>query len=78
MNNFSGVHYYWNVSDDTVSWLPPGHPLAALSKCAAILRKELEALQSDTDEKVENIQEEMVFDIQNVSIFCSMFRFMIQ
>lgn len=45
-----GVHYYWNTVDDTVSWLPPSHPRASLTKSAAILRKELEAIQPELDE----------------------------
>lgn len=40
----SGVHYYWNSSDDTVSWLPPTHPNATVGKAAAVQRRELEAL----------------------------------
>lgn len=71
----SGVHYYWNVADDTVSWLPPDHPNAAISRCAAILRKELEPLQSEIEDKGENVQEEMVYDMQNVgSIRFSLFQ----
>lgn len=62
----SGVHYYWNVVDDTVSWLPPDHPKANVTKCAAVLRKELEALQPETDEKDEDNPEGMDFDLQNV------------
>lgn len=64
---FSGVHFYWNTIDDTVSWLPPDHPNAVISKSAATLRREMEALQTDTDDKIDNVQEEMVFDMRNVS-----------
>lgn len=41
----SGVHYYLNTSDNTVSWLPPSHPKAVVSKSAAQLRKETEESQ---------------------------------
>lgn len=37
-----GVYYFWNKMDDTVSWLPPTHPKAIISKCASVLRKELD------------------------------------
>lgn len=40
--------------DDTVSWLPPSHPKAAITKSAASLRKELEALLPEIDETEEN------------------------
>lgn len=48
-----GTHYYWNTVDDTVSWLPPSHPKAVLTKSAAILRKELEASLPEQDENEE-------------------------
>ena len=35
-----GAYYFWNKSDDTVSWLPPKHPKAVISKSAATLRRE--------------------------------------
>lgn len=47
---FRGIHYYWNTVDDTVSWLPPSHPRAVLTKSAAVLRRELEASQPELDE----------------------------
>lgn len=37
-----------------VSWLPPAHPKAVLSKSAASLRKELEALLPEIEEADEN------------------------
>lgn len=49
LSSCSGVHYYWNTTDDSVSWLPPSHPKAHISKSAAVLRKELEALQPEDD-----------------------------
>lgn len=50
---FSGVHFYWNTFDDTVSWLPPLHPQAVITKSAATLRREIEAAaapQNDFDD----------------------------
>lgn len=41
-SSFSAAHYYWNTMDDTVSWLPPGHPEAKVTKSAAAIRKEME------------------------------------
>lgn len=46
----SGVHYYWNANDDTVSWLPPSHPKANVSRSAAAQRREIEASQLELDE----------------------------
>lgn len=55
-----GAHYYWNPIDDTVSWLPPSHPRAILTKSAAVLRRELEASQPEQDEYEEaNISQTM-------------------
>lgn len=51
---YSGIHYYWNTNDDTVSWLPPSHPKSVVSKSAAVLRKEIEATQPEEDENDEN------------------------
>lgn len=39
-----------NTADNTVSWLPPSHPKAVVSKSAAQLRKEMEeTLPTDAD-----------------------------
>lgn len=46
----SGVHYYWNISDDSVSWLPPSHPNAVIGKAAAVQRRELDAVVPDLDD----------------------------
>ncbi|KAE8750528.1 hypothetical protein FOCC_FOCC002822 [Frankliniella occidentalis] len=35
-----GRHYYWGTDADVVSWLPPTHPKASVSMCAAHLREE--------------------------------------
>lgn len=50
MLKHSGVHYYWNTSDNTVSWLPPFHPKANVSRSAAAQRKEIEDSQLELDE----------------------------
>lgn len=42
--NNSGVHYYWHTTEDVVSWLPPAHPKAVVTRSAAAMRKEMEAL----------------------------------
>lgn len=34
--------YFWNEDEQVVSWLPPSHPKAQISKTAAILRREME------------------------------------
>lgn len=34
--------YFWNRTDDTVSWLPPKHPKATIGQSAASLRSEKE------------------------------------
>lgn len=39
---FSATHYYWNTADDLVSWLPPSHPDAKVSKSAAVIRREMD------------------------------------
>ncbi|XP_068618946.1 polyglutamine-binding protein 1 [Battus philenor] len=36
----SGQHYFWNVHNNLVSWLPPAHPQAVPSESAAHLREE--------------------------------------
>lgn len=53
---YSGVHYYWNIIDDTVSWLPPSHSKAIVTKSAATLRRELEASQPEQDENNDDEQ----------------------
>lgn len=35
----TGRYYYWNTSNDDVSWLPPHHPRAKVSMAAAKLRE---------------------------------------
>ncbi|XP_014371994.2 polyglutamine-binding protein 1 [Papilio machaon] len=36
----SGQHYFWNVHNNLVSWLPPAHPKAVPTESAAHLREE--------------------------------------
>ncbi|CAH2045331.1 unnamed protein product, partial [Iphiclides podalirius] len=36
----TGQHYFWNVHNNLVSWLPPAHPQAVTSESAAHLREE--------------------------------------
>jgi polyglutamine-binding protein 1 len=50
---FSGAYYFWNKNDDFVSWLPPTHKSAHITRSAAAYRKELEGddQQDDDDEK---------------------------
>ncbi|XP_072929879.1 polyglutamine-binding protein 1 [Epargyreus clarus] len=36
----TGQHYFWNVHNNLVSWLPPAHPRATPSESAAHLREE--------------------------------------
>uniref|UniRef100_A0A1B6CRD3 Polyglutamine-binding protein 1 n=1 Tax=Clastoptera arizonana TaxID=38151 RepID=A0A1B6CRD3_9HEMI len=59
-----GVHYYWEVDSDAVSWLPPSHPRAVITRPAAIDRKnrfkkvlEKENVESDSDELSESEEE---------------------
>lgn len=41
----TGRYYYWNMNNDEVSWLPPGHPKARVTLPADKLR----ALMKDTE-----------------------------
>lgn len=66
----SGVHYYLNTSDNTVSWLPPSHPRAVVSKSAAQLRKETEESQpidGDGDEIDEPTDDRMDVELPTIS-----------
>ncbi|XP_013183141.2 polyglutamine-binding protein 1 [Amyelois transitella] len=35
-----GQHYFWNIQNNLVSWLPPGHPKSVVTESAAHLREE--------------------------------------
>lgn len=48
------MHYYWNTVEKTVSWLPPSHPRASITKSAATLRKEMEESHPENEENEEN------------------------
>jgi polyglutamine-binding protein 1 len=45
-----GQHYYWNVHNNLVSWLPPSHPHAMPSESAAHLREERLLKEGDESE----------------------------
>jgi len=45
----TGIHYYWEVTSDMVSWLPPGHPKALVTEAAATLREERHLVATDAD-----------------------------
>lgn len=48
----TGMHYFWNTNNNLVSWLPPLHPKANPSECAAHLREDRllkEGDESDDD-----------------------------
>ncbi|XP_055844019.1 uncharacterized protein LOC129910610 [Episyrphus balteatus] len=54
-----GVFYYWNTGNNMVSWLPPTHPKATITKSAAVFRRQLEEmvpLESDdgADDKIDS------------------------
>lgn len=53
-----GRHYYWDTDTDVVSWLPPSHPRAAISMCAANLREERHLAEGDHDDEEEDDEEE--------------------
>ncbi|KAL3282923.1 hypothetical protein HHI36_006081 [Cryptolaemus montrouzieri] len=47
-----GRYYYWNIENDLVSWLPPKHPKANISKSASKLREQaLNSKKSDIKDK---------------------------
>ncbi|KAL0869108.1 hypothetical protein ABMA27_007411 [Loxostege sticticalis] len=45
-----GQHYFWNVHNNLVSWLPPAHPRATPSESAAHLREERLLKEGDESE----------------------------
>uniref|UniRef100_A0A069DRZ6 Polyglutamine-binding protein 1 n=1 Tax=Panstrongylus megistus TaxID=65343 RepID=A0A069DRZ6_9HEMI len=45
----TGKHYYWEMSSDMVSWLPPAHPKANISESAATIREERHLVATDAD-----------------------------
>ncbi|KAL1497015.1 hypothetical protein ABEB36_008046 [Hypothenemus hampei] len=46
-----GRYYYWNMENDLVTWLPPKHPKAVVTKSAAKLREKKKLEQKDRKEK---------------------------
>lgn len=55
-----GRHYFWNVHNNLVSWLPPSHPNANPSESAAHLREERLLKEGDeSDESSEASDQEM-------------------
>lgn len=58
-----------NTADNTVSWLPPSHPKAVVSKSAAQLRKETEESQpvdGDGDDIDEPTDDRMDVELPNI------------
>ncbi|KAJ1530794.1 hypothetical protein ONE63_005644 [Megalurothrips usitatus] len=53
-----GRHYYWDTDTDVVSWLPPTHPKASISMCAAHLREERHLAEGDHDDEEEDEEDE--------------------
>lgn len=45
----TGRHYFWEMSSDMVSWLPPAHPKAAISESAATVREDRHLVATDAD-----------------------------
>lgn len=60
--SLSAAHYYWNTENDTVSWLPPGHPSAKVSKSAAAIRKEMADQEGAEDNDDNNSQDDASAD----------------
>ncbi|XP_026315065.1 polyglutamine-binding protein 1 [Hyposmocoma kahamanoa] len=55
-----GRHYFWNVHNNLVSWLPPSHPNASTSESAAHLREERLLKEGDeSDESSEASDQEV-------------------
>lgn len=55
-----GQHYFWNVHNNLVSWLPPAHPAAIHTESAAHLREERLLKEGDeSDEDSETSDQEV-------------------
>lgn len=54
----TGRHYYWQVTSDMVSWLPPTHPKAVISESAATIREERHLAATDKDSDRDSESEE--------------------
>lgn len=58
-----GCYYFACEADNVVSWLPPTHPKSEVTKCAAIIRKQMEEStgeQLSDDEPISDIEDEPV------------------
>lgn len=47
------AYYFWNKDDNLVSWLPPSHKKAIISKSAAIIRSEKDRIDMDVPDEIE-------------------------
>lgn len=48
---FSGRFYYWDVVNDSVTWLPPSHPRSIVTDSVAQFRFERHAIMQNMDKK---------------------------
>lgn len=48
---FSGRFYYWDVINDSVSWLPPSHPRSIVTDSVAQFRFERHAIMQNMEKK---------------------------
>ncbi|XP_008482072.1 polyglutamine-binding protein 1 [Diaphorina citri] len=53
-----GRHYYWDTESDSVSWLPPNHPKAIITECAAVLKEESHLAEGDKDTSSDESEDE--------------------
>uniref|UniRef100_A0A8D8YK71 Polyglutamine-binding protein 1 n=2 Tax=Cacopsylla melanoneura TaxID=428564 RepID=A0A8D8YK71_9HEMI len=60
-----GRHYYWDAESDSVSWLPPNHPKAIITECAAVLKEEHHLAAGDKDTSSDESEEEEEPDSKN-------------
>lgn len=51
------AHYYWDTLEDVVSWLPPTHPEAKVSKSAAMIRRQMEVDEEGRQQQQEGDQD---------------------
>lgn len=55
-----GQHYFWNVHNNLVSWIPPAHPYASPTESAAHLREERLLKEGDeSDDSSETSDQEV-------------------
>ena len=64
----TGRHYYWEMTSDMVSWLPPGHPKAVISESAATIREERHLAATDGSDHDSDSQEDEEEDIPEQAI----------